>query len=874
MARLTHPNVVTVYETGVVHLGEELESATDEHAEGEPKVQVFIAMELLDAGSLEGWLREHPLGRRRDVSRIVATFVKAGRGLVAAHAADLVHRDFKPANVLLGRDGRVKVADFGLARHLSCESSLERSHEGVTSVSPGTGSDTAGTPAYMAPEQYDGHADARSDQFSFCVALWEALHGVRPYVAGSAPALVERMRSGPPDLPRSGLVPSWLRDVLLRGLSFQPGDRWPSMQALLEALMRDPWRRWRRSAAGGGLVALVGLGWWQPWRVDDPCGGPEETLEGVWDDAVREDVAREFAGISAPYAAQTWDRVEPMLDGYVSRWHGVRRERCDAILVRHEHTPAAFGLTMDCLAQRREALGVVTSMLRDVDTVLAEQAVHVVASLGSVEACGDTAALRATPRPEDPVVEPDVQAARMEIAAFHARLGAGAALKPAEVAPLVERARVLDQALLAEALDLEARVHEARGEHEPAEAKWGEGLREAAAAGHDALIARVWPELIGVATSRGEPARALAWELPARSAVIRAGSDPLQEAAIHHALGSAATDHSLLERAESEHLRGLALRREHAPDNRLLVAESTNHLARVYVLAGRNEEALELVMQSLEIHRDELGPDHPKVASLSHNAALVLTKLGRDRDALGLFSRALEIREATYGVEATSSIESLATLGFVQGRLGELDEGIARMERALQLAKRVHGDHPRVTSILNNLAALYDWADRIEDALEMHRQAVAILEDKADTQGPALAMNLSNMAYMQLLSGDLEAARPNYERAIEVYERSFGPEHPDLWRPLTQLARVHRLRGELESARPLAERAVILLSDREWSPIEVADAHLELAEIRWLAGERTAETRALVEHALELVQAVAERDSADQARAWLEKHPL
>jgi serine/threonine-protein kinase len=223
MAQLAHPNVATVYEVGTV---------------GE---QLFVAMELVEGQTLGGWLRQGP----RDWRAMVAMFVAAGRGLEHAHAAGLVHRDFKPDNVLVGRDGRPRVTDFGLV-------SLRAAGPRLAMESPVQTLSQAGTVAYMAPEQLRGEpSDARSDQFAFCVALHHALYGERPFAADAPP----EARSAPPRPPPGRRVPARLFPVIARGLAAAPEQRWPSMSALLKELSREPQRRWLW-AAGLALLAV------------------------------------------------------------------------------------------------------------------------------------------------------------------------------------------------------------------------------------------------------------------------------------------------------------------------------------------------------------------------------------------------------------------------------------------------------------------------------------------------------------------------------------------------------------------------------------------------------------------------------------------
>jgi len=240
MARLSHPNVVTVHEIGG-HAG-----------------HIFIAMELVAGVDLARWLAAEP----RPWQAVLAMFRAAGEGLAAAHDAGLVHRDFKPANVLVGADGRARVADFGLVH-------ARRAPDPDPAVPVAPGSTCAGavmgTPAYMAPEQLRGAAtDARTDVFAFCLALWEALLGARPFAAGTLDERLQAIERGVPgDPPRLALRERWLRPLLRRGLAADPAARWPGMRPLLAALAHDPElarARRRRSALLTAAFLVLGAG--------------------------------------------------------------------------------------------------------------------------------------------------------------------------------------------------------------------------------------------------------------------------------------------------------------------------------------------------------------------------------------------------------------------------------------------------------------------------------------------------------------------------------------------------------------------------------------------------------------------------------------
>jgi hypothetical protein len=242
LARVSHPNVVAIFDSGVW------------------QGRVFIAMERVDGTNLAAWLDERP----RSIAEIVDVFLAAGRGLGAAHAVGLVHRDFKPANVLVSNDGKVKVSDFGLARPMGPGFVAP---EPASQGGPGSSDSSApltqagavlGTPPYMAPEQHLGtDVDARTDQFAFCASLYEALYGRRPF-GGSYAQLRDDILHGrvrPP--PPTARVPATLHQIVLRGLAVLPGERWPTLEALLQALGRDRTRLPRRIAAVAAAVLGV-----------------------------------------------------------------------------------------------------------------------------------------------------------------------------------------------------------------------------------------------------------------------------------------------------------------------------------------------------------------------------------------------------------------------------------------------------------------------------------------------------------------------------------------------------------------------------------------------------------------------------------------
>src|SRR6185503_11608427 len=234
LARVAHPNVCAVYDIGT-HDG-----------------RLFIAMELVEGQTLGRWAR----AQHRPWREVVAVFAAAARGLVAAHGAGVIHRDFKPDNVLVGDDGRVRVTDFGLASWVP-EATPRSSDDAVDLTRTGA---LLGTPRYMAPEQHAGEpADERSDQWSFAAALHEALYGQLPFAGNTASELAEAKAAGRlAPVPPGRRVPRWLERLVRRGLAVRRADRWPSMTAVVEALERRRARRhlaWAAALLGAAAVA-------------------------------------------------------------------------------------------------------------------------------------------------------------------------------------------------------------------------------------------------------------------------------------------------------------------------------------------------------------------------------------------------------------------------------------------------------------------------------------------------------------------------------------------------------------------------------------------------------------------------------------------
>ncbi|MEM9463168.1 MAG: serine/threonine-protein kinase, partial [Myxococcota bacterium] len=395
LAKLSHPNIVTVHDVDKV--------------DG----QIYMAMEYVDGSSLDKWM----VRSERQWREVVDVFVHAARGLAAAHAAGITHRDFKPANVLIGKDGRVLVVDFGLAKSQDQDDKHQSDSEppinersirarrldpaeifrerGSLMDVIGSTQDTkltqvgrtVGTPAYMAPEQFLGLAvGPETDQFSFGVALYEALYGYLPFPDDDRDELIARVTEGRiSETPKDTPVPGWVHRVVLRALHQRPEERFPSMDALITALQADPAKRRRRALFALGGVLLTGISSWgiaQAMSSDtDVCTGAADRMNEVWNDGRRAEIEAAFETTELHYARDQWERVDQELDGRAAAWVGHHVEVCRATNVRRDQSTHLMDVRMACLERRRGQMRALVEVLLSPDEDVVREAVKAVQSL-------------------------------------------------------------------------------------------------------------------------------------------------------------------------------------------------------------------------------------------------------------------------------------------------------------------------------------------------------------------------------------------------------------------------------------------------------------------------------------------------------------
>ncbi|MEM9454354.1 MAG: tetratricopeptide repeat protein [Myxococcota bacterium] len=854
MAKLSHPNVVQVYEVG------EVDGLT------------FVAMELIKGQTVRAWMEQQP---RPGWRACVELFVQLGAGLAAAHEQGLVHRDFKPGNAMIDGKGRARVLDFGLARLEEDEAADEpsaaiqkvREEAYAQMLSPNDLTQTGmvlGTPAYMALEQMSGQpADARSDQFSFCVALYEAVYGERPYEGDMITELFvsmhdDQVRPAPPGRD----VPLALRRVLLRGLAGAAKERWPSMEALLEALQRVAAPRRRRGTAvvvGVGLLA-VGGGLGTLWTLDwlERCTGARKQLAGVWDDARRQEVKSAVLGTGLSYAPGTWERVELRLDAYAEEWAAEHTDACEATHSRGEQSEEEMSLRMGCLYQRWRHLRATVGELGRADATVVERAVQAVTSLPGLSRCRDLEALRAeVPPPEDPAVAEQVTALDEVLVAVKAKYAAGKYEDGLRLADEVaDKGEALDyEPLMARAWQQQGRLRIEMGEYEAAVSALKRAFRAsvaqtmtAEAADASVSVMRV----LGESLARHEEARG--WAEYAEPLSRAAGTDDARVKYLND-LGIVAHSQGKYEEARDLCEQALAIREKvHGLDHPNVVA-SLESLGNVAKSQARYEEAHDFHERALAIREKALGPAHPHVATSFNNLATLAESQGEYEKARDFFGRALTILDRALGSDHPTVAASLNNLGNVAESQGEYEEARDFFERALAIReKALSSDHPNVAASLRDLGRVVQSQGEYEEARDFFERARAIFDKALGPDHPYVALSLRDLGNVADLLGEHEAARDSFERALAIFEQALGPEHPNVAALLINVGNVAKSQGKYEESRDFFERALAIL-DEALGPEHpnVAASLINLGAVVKSQGEY-AKARELHERALAILE--------------------
>ncbi len=790
LAKLNHPNVVVALDFGVL----------DD--------RIWVAMALIQGVTLSNWLGS----AQRSPMEIVEVFLQAGRGLAAAHVEGVTHRDFKPANVMVGNDGIVRVMDFGLARTGSDQAiaaEIDRSADGTdpdadsladTAIQFGTGGSTSeltqagtvlGTPPYLAPEQARGEtADARSDQFSFCTSLYEALYGVRLFAGRALDRHYEVADRDPlPGSPPPGL-PGEVRNVVLRGLRLDPSGRYPDMDSLLSDLRRalEPKRKPRIWPALGIVSLLTGVGAiaWLSAGERETCESDSSTLAEAWNSSIAQELRAAAIGSNLSYAATTWAKAERDLDDWARRWARAQQRACEATKIEKKQSQAMLERRNACLDLqliRVESIVAGLRRLEDSPRELLDRASEL--SLPDLDRCEAVHLLDAA------ILVASDEATAAEATAIRETLAAAEGL--ADVGEYQQALALAEQALArASELDFEPVTAEAQllvgmaldrlqADAERAQSLLREAAWSAQRSGHEVVIVRTAAALAKVSSEHAKLDVAAIWSGFARAALERLGDAPDVEFEVRRSLGTVAAVAGEFEAAIVEYRRALELAEQRSGENSHDYIVSLHSIGDLQRELGRYEEASETLGRARQLASETLGAKHPMVAIVL--GALATTEAARGQLDLAreLHLAALAINEEVFGKEHTRVARDLHNLSIIHDEFGHYAEAMEALLRARAiLSKELGAEHPDVGFVDVNLGVALQNLGRHDEALARFESALAVLDKSLGPDHMAVGAAWGSVGNARLALGDPTGALAAFERASTVLGQAFGDTHPML----------------------------------------------------------------------------------------------
>ncbi len=770
LAQLSHPNVVSAYDVGTI---------------GD---SVYVSMELVEGQTLKEWIQE----KKPSIFERVAALCAAGAGIAAAHQAGLIHRDIKPDNIIVGDDGRVRVLDFGLARAALVEDepsssspepakprpgpllSGDLNSEGSFLSTPMTQAGAiVGTPGYMAPEQYLGkQVDEQSDQYSFCVTLFQVLYGRRPFVARRYGALKQMVLAGKIDEETaSARVPSSYRRIALKGLAVNRQERFGSMAELLAELARDPRVRRRRILSVAAILLLVAVSFGGAYALQagrrQLCQGAPEKLVGLWDQATKAKISAGFAASGRPYAADTFGRVEKIVNVYTDGWVSMRSAACAATHLRGEQSERLLDLRMQCLDRRLSELKALTHLFAaQADATVVDKAVAAVLDLTALKNCADVESLTAAfPLPEDPAVRNRIDSLHSQLDSLKAMEKAGKFKESLKIAQdLQQQAASLPYPpLQAETLFWLGVIQSNLGDAKTAEKTLAHAILAAAKAKDADLLSSVSNMHLFV----------IGYQLARYDEAIGAGR---------------ATEALVTYTGKQKTRMGSLLK----------------NLGIVYWSKGDYPAAQEVLKRATALQIETLGPDHPDVAGILNVSAIIEYEQGKLEQALRTYERARQITARALGAKHPKVGVYFNNIGLVYLKQEKYDLAQQYYQKALTISEQAMGaSHPDVAMMLNNLGEFHNSRGQFDLARQYCQRALDNTRDTLQDQHPFLAYFLTCLGRAQV-----ELKHP--EQAIEVLQRALAIRKGAASSPNLLAYTQHTLAHALWNAKQDRPRAITL----------------------------------------------------------------
>jgi serine/threonine protein kinase/tetratricopeptide (TPR) repeat protein len=808
LAKLSHPNVVTVFEVGM--------------ADDDP----FVAMELVEGKTLLAWISQ-----QRTWREVLDVFIAVGHGLAAVHALGLVHRDFKPSNVLIDLRGVPKLGDFGLVTTVDEPATGAASMDTTSMQTLTQAGSVLGTPAYMAPEQRLGACvDQRADQYSFAKSLLEAL----------------------PDA-----APAALQPILSRALADEPGDRYPAMEPLLDALARvrrGNRARWIAAGSTVAVIAAVAVAWGfgRAQSAVEPCPRPTDRLAKVWSPARRVALESHLTAIDPALGAQRFTAAAGVLDRGGERWLDQRVDACQAARASRQ-SGELLDRRMSCLDRALLEIDETAAVLeRAIDRATLDNAMRAAIGLPALDDCADvTALLELLPRPTNPVQRSEADALARESVAIDVALRTGG-IKRTNVSEraqaAVARARKLgDPETLARALRSLAGIQRELEAGAPLDDTLREAIMQASAAHDDRLVSELWSSLLSTLATQRKVDEARTVLPAAEAALARTRSTTelyvkfLDSKALALTIGGDMPGSLATLATAAKMLDAAGAASPSSPAHSLAITIKAR-VATTQSAAGHFEEAARGLREVIPLANAEYGADHPAVMQIHFNLGVTLRRMGDNTAALAEFREAARIGEARL-VASPSLAELIFAVGSTQVALGKQEEAIPALQRAVDMDRSTlpPGD-PRLADSLSPLAAAYIDTEHYDEGKKVLDEVISILEKRGIDPDEKLAIAYSNRGEWAGQTSHCDQGWPDFDHALAIYQDLKLTS--DVYDTLTMRAECQLDTSQWGAAVTTTER---LLAARDASPEQHVQALFDHGKALWNLGRRAegiAEVRA------------------------------
>jgi tetratricopeptide (TPR) repeat protein len=815
MAKLSHPNVVQVYE--VIRLGD----------------RTAIVMELVEGEELGAWQQDRPW------REIIDAYAQACRGLAAAHREGIVHRDFKPSNALVDRDGVVRVSDFGLA-HASADAPL----------------DSAGTPAYMAPEQHrKGTIDARTDQWSVACALYEALYGKRPFEDQDDLAAAVIRGELPPD--GDSPVPRRVRAAIRRALSPKPDDRFETIEAFSTAITWKPRTTTFVLAAAAlviaGLVITLALTRRSEAAV---CEGLDAPISAVWTSQMRAELRAKLLDTKLGIPPATVDKTLRGLDAYAAAWTTTRTNAC-LDTQQGVRSTEILDTRMRCLDHRLSELGGLLEGLATGNEATLRRANDAVAQLRSVSACSDATESN---RPTDPVLQQQIEVGETAVARAIAMMSLA---QYDRALPLASQAVTIGDttnatSLMARGLVVRGECEDRLGRPIEASATYQRAASVAAKAREHVVLADALSRRFFVEGDHLGHRKEAAQMRPFIELAIESAGSPewLRAAWLHLIAGVENDDPKTAKAAVALARESLAIRQRTLPPDHADILDSLETLANAESALGNFDEAKRIMQRILETRLASRGRNDYTVSAAYNNLGSLEIRRNDQVAALVYLEPAVEIAR-TSGQPNWSAV---LNLGLVQLDLGRYRAAAKSFEEAVELAKPF-GDnsaHFGESLVLQGIA----WIEAGE-VVRGRPLFLRGIEVARRSGSPIMMLALSNAVLLALRDRDPRQAHALFDEATKSPPNDPGP---------LALAKAELARAEAgcAKARPLLVTA-IELGTSDGGRFVQTHAKLSLAECELELGDHAAARTRLETELASLIKAGADEVILARTRAAIAK---